>query len=142
MVLTSPPTESAVPVGGQLVCSTGTLERPLLRTLTEWHGHFQVDLGLPAPSPDAELEAYIVAKAAAGDLFVWFDEKGLPVAMAACGCRVGDSGIQVAMVFTDRNSRGRGYGNALVRTMCSQWLQTAHFVALTANPASTSSPFN
>eukprot|EP00443_Scrippsiella_acuminata_P052960 CAMPEP_0115440430 /NCGR_PEP_ID=MMETSP0271-20121206/36294_1 /TAXON_ID=71861 /ORGANISM="Scrippsiella trochoidea, Strain CCMP3099" /LENGTH=297 /DNA_ID=CAMNT_0002866165 /DNA_START=71 /DNA_END=964 /DNA_ORIENTATION=- len=135
MVLTVAPALGSV--AGSLVQAKGSLDIKLLQTLMVWFSHFVEDANSRNFSEE-EKRAFLEEKARAGDLYIWKTEDGRPTAVAAATSRIGESGRQLGFVFTERGHRGKGYGEAIVRASCADWLQQCSFVALVADVASSS----
>lgn len=87
--------------------------------VVEWIQGFHEDAHIRDDLESAELLAR--GKMQNGDLFLWENEAGKPVTMAA-KARPTRHGITVSLVYTPREQRGRGYATACVATLSQQLL--------------------
>lgn len=100
---------------------------------------FEEDAGMPISGESYEAAAR--GWVARGDIFVWQDETGQVVSMAAKS-RPTERGVTVSLVYTPPELRGRGYAGACVATL-SQFLLDQGYQYCTlftdlANPVSNS----
>ncbi|MBK7896757.1 MAG: GNAT family N-acetyltransferase [Anaerolineaceae bacterium] len=91
--------------------------------VVEWIQGFHVDANIQDDSESAELLAR--GKMQNGDLFLWENESGEPVTMAA-KARPTRHGISVSLVYTPAELRGRGYATACVATLSQQLLDDGY----------------
>ncbi|MEZ4590475.1 MAG: GNAT family N-acetyltransferase [Chloroflexota bacterium] len=91
--------------------------------LVEWVQAFHVDANIPDDLESAALLAR--SKMQNGDLFVWDNDAGEPVSMAAKS-RPTRHGITVNLVYTPAELRGRGYATACVATLSQQLLNDGY----------------
>ena len=82
--------------------------------VVDWIQAFHVDANIQDDLESAELLAR--GKMQNGDLFLWVNEAGEPVAMAA-KARPTRHGITVNLVYTPPEQRGRGYATACVAAL-------------------------
>jgi RimJ/RimL family protein N-acetyltransferase len=87
--------------------------------VVDWIQGFHVDANIQDNSESAELLAR--GKMLNGDLFLWENEAGEPVTMAA-KARPTRHGITISLVYTPADLRGRGYATACVATLSQQLL--------------------
>lgn len=88
-----------------------------------WIQAFHEDAHIQADLDSAELLAR--GKMQNGDLFLWENEAGEPVTMAA-KARPTRHGITVSLVYTPVELRGRGYATACVATLSRQLLDEGY----------------
>ena len=88
-----------------------------------WIQGFHVDAHIQDDSESAELLAR--GKMENGDLFLWENEAGEPVSMAA-KARPTRHGITVSLVYTPAELRGRGYATACVAMLSQQLLDDGY----------------
>jgi uncharacterized protein len=88
-----------------------------------WIQDFHHDAQIQDDLQSAELLAQ--QKILNGDLFLWQNEAGERVTMAAKS-RPTRHGISISLVFTPRNLRGRGYATACVATLSQQLLDEGY----------------
>ncbi len=125
---------------GPLTLPTGRL-RPAsaddFARVVDWVQAFHEDANIRDDLESAELLAR--SKIQNGDLFLWENEAGEPVSMAA-KARPTRHGITVSLVYTPAARRGRGYATACVATLSQQLLDEGyHFCTLftdLSNPVS------
>lgn len=89
----------------------------------EWIQAFHVDANIQDDLESAELLAR--EKIQNGDLFLWQNETGEPVTMAA-KARPMRHGITVTLVYTPAELRSRGYATACVATLSQQLLDAGY----------------
>ena len=103
-----------LPLGTLCLASADDFER-----VVNWVQAFHVDANIQDDLESAELLAR--EKIQNGDLFLWQNKAGEPVAMAA-KTRPTRHGITVSLVYTPAELRGRGYATACVATLSQQLL--------------------
>lgn len=103
-----------LPSGSLRLAAADDFER-----VVAWIRGFHVDANIQDDLESAELLAR--EKIQNGDLFLWENEAGEPVTMAA-KARPTRHGITVSLVYTPAELRGRGYATACVATLSQQLL--------------------
>jgi len=89
----------------------------------EWIQAFHVDANIQDDAESAELLAR--GKMQNGELFLWQNETGEPVSMAAKS-RPTRHGITISLVYTPAELRGHGYATACVATLSQQLLDEGY----------------
>lgn len=100
---------AAKPVAGSiLVCNINHQD-----LITQWVYEFSLE-SLPLQNNTIEAaRTFAVNKIAKGEVYIWCDQSGIPVAMNSVG-RPTRQGISISAVYTPKSFRKKGYASALV----------------------------
>lgn len=90
--------------------------------ITQWVYEFSLE-SLPHEENTIErAREFAVNKIPKGEVYIWIDSYGVPVAMNSVG-RPTQHGISVSAVYTPKNLRNKGYASALVAATSELMLQ-------------------
>ncbi len=105
------------PVSGSiLVCNESHLD-----LITQWVYEFSLESLAHEVNTIERAREFAANKIPKGEVYIWSDEKGIPVSMNSVG-RSTKHGISISAVYTPKNFRHRGYASALVAATSQQML--------------------